>query len=252
MPYDLEPEIRQCRRDSFNDGASLRPVFCTTSLSTEDIKSLIQATHVDLETWSPSFVFLDTANSTPSSLTDITHATRHPSPPLTSPFSSTWTPRDFYNYFNLHLRADPTTLDRQKTKFANFTFLILSPATLASPSLPVTVCTDAPDFYESPDTPILKVREMPFVEVVQVIDCYELCIQCISEYGLAKTMSQQPIANLVDVEYTEHGYIGRLATVDQMRANRFKAVRQWEEVLKSEGLEEETKARVESVVYKDE
>ncbi|KAF3906446.1 hypothetical protein ABW20_dc0105755 [Dactylellina cionopaga] len=251
MPYDLETEIRQCEEDSIDNGITFRPVFCTTSLSTEDIKSLILASHVDLETWLPAFVFLDTLNSTPDSLTSITHATRHPSPPLTSPFDPTWSPRDFYNFFRLHLQADPTKLGRAQGKFSNFTFLIISSSTFSSKSYPVTVCTDAPDFYESPTEPILKTQVMPFTEAVQTVDAYDLCVQCISEHGLPKVMSQQPVAIIADVEFTSSGYQGKLATVDQIRENRFKAIRAWEENLKEWGREEDMRARVEKARYKD-
>ncbi|KAK6519469.1 hypothetical protein TWF281_003303 [Arthrobotrys megalospora] len=254
MPYDLEPEIRQCEKDSKDEGASFCPVFCTTPLTTEDIKSIILATHVDPKIWNSEYVFLDTINSTPSALSSITHATRHPSPPLTSPFSESWTPRDFYNFFNLYIRNKPNESGHKGGHFTNFTFLIVSPSTLSSPSRPVIVCTDALDFYESETSPpVLKTLEMPFTDAVTHLDTYEYCIGCISEYGLDRVMNQQPAAIIADVEHTSDGFFrGKIANADEMRANRFIAVRKWEGVMKADGTEDDCKARVARVTYKDE
>ncbi|KAK6517715.1 hypothetical protein TWF506_004897 [Arthrobotrys conoides] len=160
--------------------------------------------------------------------------------------------RDFHDFFNLHIRKRSDEIDPGRGHFTNFAFLILTPSTLSSPSRPVILCSDAPGFYESEDSPpVLKRREMPFEDAVVSFDSYEFCVGCTSEYGLDRVMNQQPPAVLANPEITPEGRVrGKIANADEMRKNRFRAIRQWEEVLRSDG-EDECKARVEEVTYRD-
>ncbi|KAF3210737.1 hypothetical protein TWF192_002678 [Orbilia oligospora] len=90
MPYDLGPKTQQCEGDSIHNGASLIPVFCTTSLIIEDSRSMILATRINNPSNPPNsaYGFLDTIHGTPTALSSITHAICHPSPPSKPPIPS--------------------------------------------------------------------------------------------------------------------------------------------------------------------
>ncbi|KAF3314269.1 hypothetical protein TWF173_004875 [Orbilia oligospora] len=273
MPYDLEVEIRQCEEDLIHKGASAIPVFCITSLTTEapillyiinpkrsfisihtrepcvyrqDIKSLILATHTNNSSKPPNstYGFLDTINSNPTALSLITHATRHPSPPLTSPFQASWTPSDFQNFFSLYICKNPNEIGPGQGHFTDFAFLVLSSFTISSPSYPVILCSDAPDSYELEDLPpVLKTREMTFEDAVVSFDSYEFCVECISEYGLDRVMNQQPPAVLANAGLLLEAFEVKSLTLMKCAKNGFKAIRQWEEDLRRDGKEGDCRTR---------
>ncbi|KAF3153748.1 hypothetical protein TWF751_004088 [Orbilia oligospora] len=127
---------------------------------------------------------------------------------------------DFHNFFNLYIRKKPNEIGPEQGHFTNFAFLILSSFTLSSPSHPVILCSDTPDFYELEDSPpVLKTREMSFKDAA-------------------------PPAVLANAEVTPGGIRGKIANADEMRKNRSKAIRQWEEVLRSDGKEDDCRTRV--------
>lgn len=115
--------------------------------------------------------------------------------------------------------------------------------------LPTTVVCTAPDYYEPDETKIyVKAITVPFRRACEVLDSYEVCVQCVSEYENEQAMSQMPPAILSDVDYGNGNMSGKIATPAQMRMNRIMCgTRKWEEKMESEGKGDEVRRKSEAV-----